>query len=61
MWGVKEGFGMKNDFEGISFSIAYEVAVVRPLRQTTLREREAALRKAYYNTELIPLFEPVES
>jgi tyrosine phenol-lyase len=45
---------MKNDFEGISFSIPYEIAVVRPLRQTTLGEREEALRKAHYNTELIP-------
>ena len=45
---------MKNNFEGISFSIPYEIAVVRPLKQTTLREREEALRKAHYNTELIP-------
>ena len=45
---------MKNDFEGINFSIPYEIAVVRPLRRTTLREREEALRKAHYNTELIP-------
>jgi len=45
---------MKNDFEGISFSIPYEIAVVRPLKQTTLREREAVLREAHYNTELIP-------
>ncbi|MBI2986476.1 MAG: tryptophanase [Deltaproteobacteria bacterium] len=44
---------MKNDFGGISFSIPYEIAAVRPLRQTTLREREEALRKAHYNTELI--------
>jgi len=50
----KKGFGMKNDFEGISFSIPYEIAVVRPLRQTTWGEREVALRKASYNTELIP-------
>lgn len=45
---------MKNDFAGVSFSIPYEIAVVRPLRQTTLKEREEGLRKAHYNTELIP-------
>ncbi len=45
---------MKNDFEGISFSVLYEIAVARPLKQTTLGEREEALRRAHYNTELIP-------
>ncbi len=45
---------MKEDFEGISFSIPYEIAVARPLRQTTLKEREEALKAACYNTELIP-------
>ncbi|MFQ5903516.1 MAG: tryptophanase, partial [Candidatus Binatia bacterium] len=45
---------MKNDFKGISFSVPYEIAAVRPVRQTTLREREEALKMAYYNTELIP-------
>ena len=45
---------MKNDFEGISFSVPYEIAVARPLKQTTLGEREEALRRAHYNTELIP-------
>jgi tyrosine phenol-lyase len=39
---------------GIRFSVPYEIAVVRPLRQTTLDERLAALEAAYYNTELIP-------
>ena len=32
----------------------YEIAVVRPLRQTTLSERFEALRAAHFNTELIP-------
>jgi tyrosine phenol-lyase len=45
---------MKGSSPGILFSIPYEVAVVRPLRQTTLAEREEALQAAYYNTELIP-------
>jgi tyrosine phenol-lyase len=38
----------------VSFSVPYEIAVVRPLRQTTLSERDAALRAAHFNTELIP-------
>ena len=45
---------MKDNSLGIQFSIPYEIAVVRPLKQTTLAEREEALRAAYYNTELIP-------
>ena len=32
----------------------YEIAVVRPLKQTTLSERQAALEAAHLNTELIP-------
>jgi tyrosine phenol-lyase len=36
------------------FSVPYEIAVVRPLRQTTTDERAEALRAAHYNTELIP-------
>ncbi len=39
---------------GFSFSVPYEIAVVRPLRQTSPAEREAALRTAHFNTELIP-------
>jgi tyrosine phenol-lyase len=35
------------------FSLPYDMAVVRPLRQTTRAEREAALREAAYNTELL--------
>lgn len=45
---------MKGDFDGIGFSAPYEVAAVRPLRQTTLKEREEVLERAYHNTELIP-------
>ena len=45
---------MKDGSTGVLFSIPYEIAVVRPLRQTTLRERENALKAAYYNTELVP-------
>lgn len=45
---------MNKSSSGIIFSIPYEIAVVRPLRQTTLSEREAALEAAHYNTELIP-------
>ena len=40
--------------DGVIFTVPYELAVVRPLRQTTTDERIAALRGAYFNTELIP-------
>lgn len=36
------------------FSVPYEIAAVRSLRQTTPAERRAALVAAHYNTELIP-------
>lgn len=45
---------MAKNFDGIRFAVPYEIAVVRPLRQTTLKEREEALPQAYHNTELIP-------
>jgi tyrosine phenol-lyase len=45
---------MKEPTSGVLFSLPYEIAVVRPLRQTTLKEREEALKAAYYNTELLP-------
>ena len=45
---------MNESSSGFIFSVPYEIAVVRPLRQTTLAEREEALIAAYYNTELIP-------
>ena len=45
---------MKTTSLGFVFSVPYEIAVVRPLRQTTPADREIALRDAYFNTELIP-------
>ena len=45
---------MNIPLSGSTFSVPYEIAAVRPLRPTTLAEREAALRAAYFNTELIP-------
>ena len=45
---------MKTSPLGVGFSVPYEIAAVRPLRQTTFREREDALRAAYFNTEVIP-------
>ena len=38
----------------MGFSVPYEIAVARTLRQTTPKEREEALKRACYNTELIP-------
>jgi tyrosine phenol-lyase len=45
---------MTADFSEFVFSVPYEMAAIRPLRQTTRRERQSALRAAGYNTELIP-------
>ena len=45
---------MNDGSPGVSFSVPYEIAVVRSLRQTTLEERTAALAAAHYNSELIP-------
>src|SRR6188474_3101631 len=45
---------MAGDSIGVTFSLPYEMAVVRPLRQTTEQERQAALTRAHYNAELIP-------
>ena len=45
---------MAGESTGVTFSLPYEMAVVRPLRQTTEQERQAALVEAHYNTELIP-------
>ena len=45
---------MNKTSQGVIFSVPYEIAVVRPLRQTTLSERFEALRAARFNTELIP-------
>ncbi len=47
-------FGKTGDFVGMTFSVPYEIAAVRPLRQTSHSEREAALRAAHFNTALIP-------
>ncbi|HKY08887.1 MAG TPA: tryptophanase [Candidatus Binatia bacterium] len=38
----------------VVFSVPYEIAAVRPLRQTTPGERLETLRAAHFNTELIP-------
>ncbi len=46
---------MSNErFIGVSFSVPYEIAAVRPLRQTSLHERESALKAAGYNCDLLP-------
>ena len=45
---------MKDGVKQAGFSVPYDIAVARTLRQTTRQEREAALRQAGYNTELIP-------
>lgn len=45
---------MSDDAAGVKFSVPYEIAVARPLRQTSCAERAAALRAAYFNTELLP-------
>lgn len=44
---------MNDSSPGVTFSLPYEIAVVRPLRQTTPSERAAALSAAHYNAELI--------
>ena len=45
---------MNDSSPGAGFSVPYEIAVVRSLRQTSGAERAAALRAAHYNTELLP-------
>jgi tyrosine phenol-lyase len=44
---------LKDDPLG-AFSVPYEIAVARPLRQTSRAERAAALRAVHFNTELLP-------
>jgi tyrosine phenol-lyase len=39
---------------GVLFSVPYEIAAVRTLRQTSLQERDRALKAAGYNCELLP-------
>lgn len=45
---------MNDSSPGAIFSVPYEIAVARPLRQTSRAERAAALSTAHYNTELLP-------
>jgi tryptophanase len=45
---------VKKDVFGARFSVPYEIAVIRPLQQTTVAERRAALEAAHWNTELLP-------
>jgi len=45
---------MDKTSSGFVFSVPYEIAVVRPLRQTSPAERDSALRDAHFNVELIP-------
>lgn len=45
---------MNTTSSGFVFSLPYEIAVVRPLRQTSAAERDSALRAAHFNVELIP-------
>jgi tryptophanase len=46
--------GMNDRPVGVLFSVPYEIAAVRQLRQTSLQERESALKAAGYNCELLP-------
>ncbi len=39
---------------GVTFSVPYEIAAVRQLRQTSLQDREHALQACGYNCELLP-------
>lgn len=39
---------------GVTFSVPYEIASVRQLRQTSLQERERVLKDCGYNCELLP-------
>ncbi len=45
---------MIDSSRGVIFSVPYEIAVARSLRQTNRAERAAALSAAHYNTELLP-------
>jgi tryptophanase len=44
---------METDSRGVTFSVPFEIAAARPLRQTTLKERRDALRAAHFNTEIL--------
>jgi tyrosine phenol-lyase len=45
---------MNDQAEELKFSVPYEIAVARPLRQTSRAERAAALAATHFNTELLP-------
>ena len=45
---------MEDQDHDLGFSVPYEIAVVRPLRLTTIAERRALLETAHWNTELLP-------
>ena len=45
---------MSDKAVGVTFSVPYEIAAVRQLRQTSLQERERALQACGYNCELLP-------
>jgi tyrosine phenol-lyase len=49
----KEGTCVTSQPQSI-FSLPFEIAAVRTLRQTSREEREAALRRAGFNAELLP-------
>lgn len=44
---------METDSRDVTFSVPFEIAAARPLRQTTLKERRDALRAAHFNTEIL--------
>src|SRR5688572_30109429 len=45
---------MSDRTDGVAFSVPYEIASVRQLRQTSLQERERALKACGFNCELLP-------
>ena len=44
---------METDSRDVTFSVPFEIAAARLLRQTTLKERRDALRAAHFNTEIL--------
>lgn len=46
---------MEDGSRDVTFSLPYEIAVVRPLRQTSAGEREAALRAEFLERDLTAL------
>ena len=45
---------METDSLDVTFSVPFEIAAVRPLRQTTSSDRREVLRAAHFNTEILP-------